>query len=320
MSRPYTPAAMRAPNYLHSEHQNDLMGDMLPDGTALGFAGSFVALLRGQTIARYEIISVLGRGVLGPTYRARDPDVGRDVVIKEFLPSALAVRSNGIDVVPRSPDMADEFIRLREHFAEQGRKLLALKRAPFVVRVLELIEANDTSYVVVDLVPGITLQHRLSSGRMGVPEVVRLTRPLLEGLQHMHEAGVLHGDIRPANILLGVSDRPMLIDFGATRAALPAQLVPAGSFSASGYAPPEQASRDEPGAASDLYGLAATLYRAITGTPPPDAIDRLRADTFKPLTEIAPPGFDRDFLAAVDKGLALHPGDRLQQRSSHRGD
>lgn len=309
---------MTAPNDPHSDHRIDLTSDTLPDGTALGFASSFIALWPGQTIGRYKVISVLGCGVLGPTYRALDPDVGRDVVIKEFLPSVLAVRSNGIDVVPRSPEMADEFTHLREHFFSQGRKLIALKRAPFVARVLELVEANGTSYIVQDLIPGISLEHRLLGGRMGAPAVDRLMQPLLEGLQYVHEAGVFHGDIRPANILLGVSDRPTLVDFGATRATLPAHFLPVRSFSTSGYAPPEQASPDEQSAASDLYSLAATIYRAIIGTAPPDAIDRLRDDTFKPLTGIAPAGFDRDFLAAIDKGLALRLVDRPQSIATWR--
>src|SRR3979411_2043059 len=131
----------------------------------------YVALQPGQLIGRYEIVSVLGQGGFGITYRARDAQLNREVAIKEYLPSALAVRLDGVTVLPRTTKLADDFTWGRERFGEEGRPLATLQRAPAIVRVFDFLEANGTAYIVMELAPGETLEHRLShKGRLSPSE------------------------------------------------------------------------------------------------------------------------------------------------------
>src|SRR5262252_6780864 len=186
----------------------------------------FVALQPGQTIGRYEILAVLGQGGFGITYRARDGQLGREVAIKEYLPSALAVRQDGVTVLPRTTKLADDFTWGRQRFVEEGRTLATLQRAPAIVRVFDFLEANGTAYIIMELAPGETLEDRLRQrGTLGRGAVERILLPLLDGLEQVHGAGFLHRDIKPANILLDDADNPTLIDFGASRAAMAGRTV-----------------------------------------------------------------------------------------------
>ena len=184
----------------------------------------FVSLAAGRTIGRYEVVSVLGQGSFGITYRARDMRLGREVAIKEYLPTALALRHDGTTVVPRSPDAAEDFSWGREGFAAEGRTLASLQEAPGIVRVFDFLEANGTAYIVMHLVRGETLERRLKqTAVLQAGMIDRILRPLLDGLEQVHDAGFLHRDIKPANILLDGVGNPTLIDFGAARAAMAAR-------------------------------------------------------------------------------------------------
>src|SRR5206468_11341543 len=121
----------------------------------------FVALKTGRTIGRYGILSILGQGGFGITYRARDAQLGREVAIKEYLPSALAIRHDGVTVLPRSTKVADDFTWGRERFVSEGRTLASLHGAPAIVQVFDFLEANGTAYIVMELLIGETLEDRL---------------------------------------------------------------------------------------------------------------------------------------------------------------
>jgi serine/threonine protein kinase len=182
----------------------------------------YVALPIGVNIGRYEVVSVLGQGGFGITYCARDQQLGREVAIKEYLPSALAVRQDGVTVLLRSTKMADDFIWGRQRFLEEGRTLATLQRAPSIVRVYDFLEAHGTAYIIMELVPGDTLENRLQiSGKLQQADVDRLLWPLLDGLEQVHNAGFLHRDIKPANILLDATGHATLIDFYRFRHAGP---------------------------------------------------------------------------------------------------
>src|SRR5882724_10384605 len=279
----------------------------------------YAALQPGQLIGRYEIVSVLGQGGFGITYRARDIQLGREVAIKEYLPSALAVRQDGTTVLPRTTKMADDFGWGRERFVTEGRTLASLHRVPAIVQVFDFLEANGTAYIVMELLHGQTLEERITRlGKLGPEDIDRILWPLLDGLEQVHNAGFLHRDIKPANILLDDAGNPTLIDFGASRAAMAGRSVALTAIFTPGYAAAEQMTSAKQGPWTDIYGLSATLYHAITGQMPPGAFDRMLDDAYEPLGKKMPPGFALGLLAGIDAGLAVRASDRPQSIAGWR--
>ncbi|MPZ31855.1 MAG: protein kinase [Rhodospirillales bacterium] len=279
----------------------------------------YVALQPGQMIGRYEIVSVLGQGGFGITYRARDVQLGREVAIKEYLPSALAIRRDGTTVLPRTTKMADDFGWGRDRFVTEGRTLASLHRATAIVHVFDYLEANGTAYIVMELLSGETLEERITkNGKLSAEEVDRILWPLLDGLEQVHNAGFLHRDIKPANILLDATGNPTLIDFGASRAAMAGRSTALTAIFTPGYAAAEQMTSAKQGPWTDIYGLSATLYHAIAGKTPPGAFDRMLNDAYEPLSQIKPIGFSPGVLAGVDAGLAVVASDRPQSIAGWR--
>jgi hypothetical protein len=279
----------------------------------------FVALRPGQMIGRYEIVSVLGQGGFGITYRARDVQLGREVAIKEYLPSALAFRQDGATVLPRTTRLADDFGWGRERFVSEGQTLATLHRTPAIVHVFDFLEANGTAYIVMELLSGETLEDRLAhSGKLGPEDVDRILWPLLDGLEQVHNAGFLHRDIKPANILLDAAGNPTLIDFGASRAAMAGRTAAMTAIFTPGYAAAEQMTSAKQGPPADIYGLSATLYHAIAGKPPPSAFDRMLDDTYESLARLKPAGFASGLLTGIDAGLAVAARDRPQSIAGWR--
>jgi hypothetical protein len=224
------------------------------------------ALPVGTILGGYELISILGKGGFGITYRARDFAHNQDVAIKEYLPTALAIREGRTTVLPISTNHAEQFAWGRERFLDEARTLERLDHAPAVVRVLDFLEANGTAYMVMALVEGETLNKRLMREPRLAPEVIeRLLFPLLDGLEQVHAASFLHRDIKPANIMVDPHDRPTLIDFGASRAAMAGRSTTLTAIFTPGYAAAEQFVSSKQGPWTDIYGLAATIYHAITG-------------------------------------------------------
>jgi serine/threonine protein kinase len=279
----------------------------------------YSALPKGAKIGRYEVVAVLGHGGFGITYRARDLQLDREVAIKEYLPTSLAYRKDGATVLPRSTKVAEDFTWGRDRFIAEGRTMATLHRAPGIVKVFDFLEINGTAYIVMELLPGETLENRLKSvGKLGPADVDRILWPLLDGLEQVHNAGFLHRDIKPANILLDDAGNPTLIDFGASRAAMAGRSVALTAIFTPGYAAAEQMTSAKQGPWTDIYGLSATLYHAIAGQTPPSAFDRMLDDAYQPLAELNPAGFARGVLAGVDAGLAVAARDRPQSIAGWR--
>jgi serine/threonine protein kinase len=273
----------------------------------------------GTRLRNYELISVLGQGAFGITYLARDTLLGRELAIKEYLPTSLALREGGTTVVPRSTQLAEDFVWGRERFLDEARTLVTLESVPAVVRVYDYLEANGTAYMVMALARGETLEQRLRrEGSLPAPIVERLLNRLLEGLEQVHTTGFLHRDIKPANIILDAKNNPTLIDFGASRASMAGRTTAMTAVFTPRYAAAEQHTSDEQGPWTDIYGLSVTLYCAVAGKPPPTAVERILNDRYQPLTELKPAGFPQEMLRGIDAGLAVRAADRPQSIADWR--
>ena len=278
-----------------------------------------VALKPGARIGRHEVLAVLGQGGFGITYRARDSQLNREVAIKEYLPTSLAYRADGTTVMPRSTKVAEDFTWGRDRFVAEGQTLASLHHAPGIVRVFDFLEINGTAYIVMEMLRGDTLEARVKSGGpLDGAAVERILWTLLDGLEQVHAAGFLHRDIKPANILLDGRGNPTLIDFGASRAAMAGRTTAMTAIFTPGYAAAEQMTSAKQGPWTDIYGLSATLYHAITGKAPPNAFDRMLDDEYEPLASLAPPGLAPGLIAGIDAGLAVRASDRPQSIAGWR--
>jgi len=279
------------------------------------------ALTPGSRVAEYIIESVLGHGGFGITYLARDEKLGAQVAIKEYLPAEVAGRTGeGTQVMPQpSKDAIKHYHWGLRNFVREAQALARFKHEN-IVRVLRFIETNGTAYTVMEYERGQTLAQHLKETRQRLNEsaLFRIIMPILNGLQAVHEAGLLHLDIKPENIYLREDGRPMLIDFGSARQAM-SENRPSGRVALTrGYAAVEQyPDKGQLGPWSDVYALGATMYRCITGQHPADALERYRAVLAYQADPLVPIGPDaRRFRATVIEGvksaLQIHAKDRPQ--------
>jgi len=271
------------------------------------------ALANGLVIGRYKILAVLGEGGFGITYRCHDTQLHRDVAIKEYLPSGLAIRQGDTQVLPRSTEVSKDFVWGRSRFLDEARTMAKLSHVPAVVRVHDFLEAHGTAYVVMQLLEGETLTQRLErETRLPQAAIEQILPPLLDGLEQIHGVGFLHRDIKPANIMLGPDGAPTLIDFGASRADVAGRTQAMTAIFTPGFAAPEQSSAGKQGPWTDIYGLAATLYACVAGKPPPSALERLMEDDSTVSVEAAGAGYAPALLAAIDVGMLLQAHARPQ--------
>jgi WD40 repeat protein len=280
------------------------------------------ALPVGFQLAEYTIEAVLGHGGFGVTYLARDTALGAQVAVKEYMPHELCVRDGKTDVViphPRRDAVRDYHWGLK-NFAKEGRALAQFKH-PNIVRVLRFFEANGTAYMVMEYEKGMSLSDHLRENgpRLEEPALLRIFIPILNGLHAVHEAGMLHLDIKPENIYMRSDGNPMLIDFGSARQAITTTGHMQRIALTHGYAPIEQyPDKGKQGPATDIYALGATMYRCVTGKKPDGALDRYQAvlkytvDPLTPATKLAGSRYAPNLLESIDWSMQIYSHDRPQ--------
>jgi len=261
----------------------------------------------------------LNAGGFGITYLARD-SLDRLVVLKECYPTTMCCRSEA-HVRARSRAQQMEFDTVVRLFGQEARRLSKL-RHPNIVGVHQVFEDNGTAYMALDFVEGRDLLDVIDEEphRLAPQEVQRMLRCLLDAVEHVHEAGMLHRDISPDNILLRRDGEPVLIDFGAARdvARRSSRTLSSAHVVKDGYSPQEfYLSGSEHNRASDLYSLGASFYHVLTGEAPPHSHARLAAlasnkrDPYNRLIGRIP-GYPPGFLQAIDRALEVFPEDRVQ--------
>lgn len=271
----------------------------------------------GARVDTYEIIGHLGRGGFGITYKVFDPGLGKDFALKEFFPADLVTREgSSVRIMSKGRAEADYQWGRRKFFDEA--RLLAQLNHPNIVKVQRVFEANNTAYMLLDFVPGSTLEQWLGKiqGSPTQDELDLVAGPLLDALEVVHGNRTCHLDIAPDNILIRSSDgAPIVLDFGAARLEIKqrSQLVSAMLFK-SGYSAPEQytSSAERLGPWTDIYAIAATLYRAISGERPIEATSRTLRDDLVPAAKLGKGRYRDSFLRAIDQALRIPLAQRPQ--------
>jgi serine/threonine protein kinase len=279
-----------------------------------------LALPAGYELGKYVFQRVLGAGGFGITYLAEDKSLGRRVAIKELLPGEIATRVDASTVVAKTQSEEDSLEWARDRFLQEGRALAACEH-PNVVHVYEMLGANGTAYMVTKFEDGRSFGKWLTDlGRAPTEkELVPILVPLLSGLEKVHKAGFLHRDLKPENIYITDDGRPVLLDFGSARQAISDRTNSMTSIVSAGYAPLEQYHDDgKQGAWTDIYALAAVMYRAIDGHKPPEATRRLKDDPCLKLAQAHAGQYSDAFLRAIDRGLAFEPAERPQSIAEWR--
>ena len=225
---------------------------------------------------RYRILRVLGMGGFGITYEAINEKVNRHVAVKEFWDRDYMERQ-GTKVAVIDETAGERFRDIKSKFLREARRLGDFTTEQGIVHVLDYFETNNTAYIVMEYVSGITLaQYLQQSGQVAPQEMFRLLFPLMETLDKVHKNGVIHRDISPDNIKLVRTENGetsvKLLDFGSARAYADNKTYTIELKE--GYAPLEQYSDSEQGPWTDVYALCAVIYRGITGEKPISATVR----------------------------------------------
>ena len=264
-----------------------------------------------QTIGRYAIVDKVGSGAMGAVYRARDPKLGRDVAVKVLLPGTESTESS-------------------QRFVREAQALARLTH-PNVVQVFEVGSADPQRFIAMEYVPGRTLDDWLEVEDRSVGAILDVFDALARGLHAAHQAGVLHRDFKPSNVLVGTDGRPRITDFGLAAADEPAHILTLPESTTSvdrlsesltrdgsivgtpAYMSPEQFQTLDLDARSDQFSFCVALFEALYGRRP------FRARSVPELCRLVlagrirrPPGVEipERIDAVLTRGLSVEREDR----------
>jgi len=254
-----------------------------------------------EKIGKYDIISILGKGAMGIVYKARDPDINREVAIK-------TIRFDLISEKTEKEDMMKRFMRE----AQAAGKL----QHPHIITVYDVGREADLTYIVMQYIEGQSLQSKIAAhDEYSIGQILTLMDNLCEALDYAHQHGVIHRDIKPANILIDEQGKPYLVDFGVARVETSTLTQTGTTVGTPSYMSPEQVMGKHLDKRSDIFSLGVILYELITGHRPFEG-DNITTVIYKIVNEEPanpselkknlPAGFEPVIL----KSLAKNPEDR----------
>ena len=275
---------------------------------------------------RYVIGRALGHGGFSVTYLAWDALLLHKVAIKEYLPSEYATRRPGESRLTVFTGKEGEYFQFgKEKFLDEAKRLSAFQDEEGIVHVYDCFSANETAYLVMEYLDGITLSEYLKKesavspqGRIAPEKAIAMLTPIMLSLQRVHDSGMIHRDIAPDNIMVLKDGGVRLIDFGAARHAVHDCGKSMTVIIKDGYSPEEQYnSHGVQGPAADVYALSATLYQMMTGVTPPGAIERGEYLQQHKRDLLPPPSkYNKAITKAQEtallNGMALHTQERTQ--------
>ncbi|NIM20070.1 MAG: protein kinase [Candidatus Latescibacteria bacterium] len=261
----------------------------------------------GKIISHYKILEKPGGGGMGVVYKAEDTKLKRTVALKFLSSHAVGTEEDKI------------------RFIHEAQAAAALNH-PYICTVHEIDEYKDQSFIAMECVEGKSLKAKIKSGPLQLDEAIEITVQIAEGLQEAHSKGIIHRDIKSANIMLTAAGRVKVMDFGLAKSSGRTQLTQSGTtIGTVAYMSPEQGRGDAVDHRTDIWSLGivlyemitgelhfkadyeqATIYRIINGKPP--SIKSRRSDVPKELEQI------------IGKALAKDPEDRYERMEAFAAD
>ncbi len=274
-------------------------------------------LLPGTKLHWYRVDSVLGQGDYWLTYLASDLNLGRTVIITEYMPCEIAVRDTRGVIHPAAAEHGAEYKAGLACFLTDAQKLAGIRHQNIAL-ALNAFEANNSAYIVVAHEQGKKAEHLFDGSTVAEKELLALVLPILDGLEAIHASGYIHRYIQPSNIIIRPDGSPVLTGFNPGGGAL---FNPASTLTKhfpSDFAPIELCFGDGElhGPWTDIFSLGATLYQAVVGVAPVAAIERSRMvvqGETDPLMSVLPVGqenYSDAFLKAIDHALRFLPTQR----------
>ena len=264
---------------------------------------------------RYVVGKAMGQGGFGITYVGFDTSLKRRVAVKEYFPEGTAIRDAARTVCVSS--YSSEAFQKRygaglNKCMNEAQSLAKLDDIPGIVRVLDYFQENNTAYVIMEFVEGVTLVTYLRQlpQKPDYREALALLSPIGTALRRIHDRGFVHRDVSPDNIMINRFGEPKLLDFGAVKTVTEGGTPTESPIVKRGFSPHEMYSvKGKIGPWSDVYAYCATLYYILTGTAPEEPIDRAGEDPAgESLSRFVSPAQT----AALLKGLAIQPDQRYQ--------
>lgn len=272
---------------------------------------------------RYKIGTVIGAGGFGITYRAVDLQTGNPVAVKEFYPNGMVSRDKDHKSVSLSMIGKEQaFAKGLNSFLEEAKGLAKFRGVENIVQVYDFFEQNGTAYIVMEYLRGKSLSQHVadSGGRLSYDVAIKYMLSVLDALEAVHGAGMVHRDISPDNIFIQNNGNIKLIDFGAARESYGDEDKTLSIVLKPNYAPPEQfKKKSRQGPWTDIYALGATIYKVLTGKMPPESVGRyMEDDLIRPstLNNTVPVYFDN----IIYKAMALQIENRYQSAAQLKYD